>query len=105
MKFKNNFFVLLILLFLVPIKLYAKVKPAKATAQKVVTQSKTSITAKSSNVVNKSPNLNVGQLQVQVSANAALEGVPVGFTNGGYSTNNGSQTSFTGSYSSGNRNC
>ena len=96
MKLKNVFFVLLIFQLLVPIKSYAKVK-SNSTAR-ITTQSKTSITAKSSTVVNKSSNLNVGQLQVQVSANAALEGLPVNFTNGGYSTNNGSQTSFTGSY-------
>ena len=98
MKFINKFFVLLILFFLVPIKLCAKITPPKATATKTVAQSKTSITAKSSSVVNKCPILNVGQLQIQAAANSSLEGLPVGFANGGYSTNNGSQTSFTGSY-------
>ncbi|MFA6535518.1 MAG: hypothetical protein WCS92_04635, partial [Candidatus Babeliales bacterium] len=96
MKFKNIIFYGLILVSLVPINLHAKVKAAKKA--RVVAQSKTSVKSKSSKVVNKSTNLKVGQLQIQVNQNAALEGLPVDFELGGYSTNNGSQSSFTGSY-------
>ena len=45
MKLKNVFFALLIFHIIMPIKLYGKVK---ATAPRITTQSKTSITAKSS---------------------------------------------------------
>ncbi len=96
MKFKNIIFYGLILFSLVPINLHCKVKAAQKA--RVVAQSKTSVKSKSSKVVNKSNNLNVGQLQIQVNQNATLEGLPVSFELGGYSTNNGAQSSFTGSY-------
>jgi hypothetical protein len=86
---------------LVPIDLSSKVRSGKK--KRVTAKVKSKLKVKNSKVVNKSPNLNVQQLQVQIQENAVLEGLPVDFVQGGFFTgdsaqNIGSQNEFTGSY-------
>lgn len=96
MRTKFIIFVLLIFSVSVPIDLSSKIRAGKRP--RMTSKSKTSVKSKNSKIVNNSTNLNAGQLQIQVNENAALEGLTVAFAQGGYSSNYGSQTSFTGTY-------
>ncbi|KKQ32629.1 MAG: hypothetical protein US49_C0006G0080 [candidate division TM6 bacterium GW2011_GWF2_37_49] len=52
-----------------------------------------------SSLKNSSSTMNAGKAKINVNTGAIAEGLPIGFVQGGIALNNGSSTTFTGSYS------
>lgn len=69
------------------------------TASRIKSGTSSQITVKSgSKLKNSSTTMNASRAMVNVRSGAILEGLPVGFVNGGVALNNGSPNTFTGSY-------
>jgi len=70
------------------------------TASRINSGTGSQVTVNSgSTLKNSSSTMNAGKAKINVNTGAIAEGLPIGFVQGGIALNNGSSTTFTGSYS------